>query len=97
MWRKEHGEVSCGHFKNGKPSERERSPNGLAAVRNCPAAEHRDGTRIGLVHIAAICPNTKPIVIGGSVLVRDGMSLSNPAIVSPKHHLPPNKSQSTEE
>ena len=85
MWRQDDVDVSCGHFKNRQPAAGERSPMGSLPFGIACAAEHRDVTRVGLGHIAAACPNTKPIMVSGSMLVRDGTPLSNPTIIPPKH------------
>ena len=85
MWRQGHVEVSCGHFKNRQPAAGERSPMCSLPFGISRAAEHRDVTRIGLGHIAAVCPSTKPIVVMRSMLVRDGAPQSNPQIKQPNY------------
>ena len=78
MWRQDHVVVSCGHFKNSQPAAGERSPMCSLSFGIARTAKHRDVARIGLGHIGAACPNTKPFVVIGSVLVRDGTSQSEP-------------------
>jgi hypothetical protein len=78
MWRQDHASVFCGHFKNCQPAAGERSPMCFLPIGSACATEHRDVTRIGLGHVVAVCPSTKPTVVSGSVLVRDGTPSSNP-------------------
>src|ERR1035437_8030571 len=89
MWREHHVAVSCRHFKNRQPAAGERSPMCSLPFGIACATEYRDVTRIGLGHVVAACPNTKSIVVSGSVFVRDGTPLANPLIIPPKQYLPP--------
>ena len=77
MWRQDHVVVSCGYFKNSQAAASKRSPMCSLPFGIAGAAEHRDVTRIGLGHIVAVCPATKPIVVSRLMLVRDGSPLSN--------------------
>ena len=54
----------CGHFKNGQPAAGEQSPTRCLPFRIARAAEHRDVTSIGLGHIGAARPKTKPMCAG---------------------------------
>ena len=67
MWQPNHVTVPRGHFKNGQPAERERFPARSVPFRIARAAEHRDVTSVGLVHILAACATTKPIVVNEPV------------------------------
>ena len=80
MWRRMHEVVWCGDFKNRQPAESERSPICCLPVRIARAAEHRDVTRVGLVHIVATYPATKPKIIRLPVPIWDGTPRSKPQI-----------------
>ena len=80
MWRRRHVVVPCGHFKNGQPTASDRSPPCLLSFGIARTTEHRDVTRIGLNHIALVCASRNPIVVYGSLFVRDGTPHSKPQI-----------------
>ena len=101
VWRKNHVHVACRHLKNRQATESNRSPMCSLAFGVSCAGEHRNMTRIGPGNIASVCPRRKPIVIRGTLWIRNGTPQTKPEIKQPtpqiKQRTPhnrPNKSQS---